>query len=67
MKMHVYTAENNSVLLEADVDPVGPGIGRVKCLECDGKPEEYPTLFPPEIGVTHCVDCKGLGYVYVDI
>jgi hypothetical protein len=27
----------------------------------------YSALFPPEIGITECVDCKSTGYVYMNI
>jgi hypothetical protein len=67
MLMTLYNGQNFAAESVADVEPVAPGIGRVTCPECGGKPEEYPSLFPPEVGVTQCVDCKGLGYVYVDI
>jgi hypothetical protein len=65
--MTLYGARNNETPLRCDVEPVAPGIGRVACPECGGKPEEYPSLFPPEIGVTQCVHCKGAGYIYVDM
>ena len=44
---------------------VAPGVGKIACLECEGDPEGYPSLFPAEIGVTQCIDCKGRGWVYV--
>jgi hypothetical protein len=50
-----------------EVEEIAPGIGRVPCLECEGRPEEYPSLFAPEIGVSHCMECKGLGYVLINI
>lgn len=46
------------------VEYVAPGVGKIVCLECDGDPN-YPKLFPPEIGVTQCIDCKGQGWVYI--
>ena len=63
----LYGARNNETPTKCDVEPVAPGIGRVTCPECGGKPKEYPSLFPPEIGVTQCVQCKGTGYIYVDM
>jgi len=67
MLMTLYRGQNGVTGKAVEVEPLAPGIGRVVCPECGGKPDEYPSLFPPEIGVTQCVDCKGLGYVYVDI
>ena len=63
----LYVAKNNDTALEVEVEPVAPGIGRVICPECEGHPENYPSLFPPEIGVNQCINCKGLGYIYVDM
>jgi hypothetical protein len=67
MQMTLYGGQNLSAEKLAEVEPVAPGIGRIACTECEGKPEEYPSLFPPEIGVTQCLNCKGLGYIFVDI
>lgn len=67
MLMTLYRGQNGVTGKSVEVEPVAPGIGRVVCPECSGKPDEYPSLFPPEVGITRCVDCKGLGYVYVDI
>lgn len=48
-----------------EVEHVAPGVGKITCLECEGDPATYPSLFPPEIGVTQCIDCKGQGWVYI--
>lgn len=49
-QMTVYAAKNLNTEVTAEVEPVAAGIGRTTCLECAGKPEEYPSLFPPEMG-----------------
>jgi len=28
-------------------------------LRVSGRPDEYSKLFPPELGVMQCLDCKG--------
>ncbi len=65
--MTIFGGANNESAKELDVHPLAPGIGRIVCLECEGKPDDYPSLFPPEIGVEQCLHCKGLGYVLVDM
>jgi hypothetical protein len=42
-------------------------VGQIVCPECGGDQEHYRSFFPPELGVTHCVDCKGTGFVCVSI
>lgn len=64
-RMQVYGGNNFSSSKSAEVEIVAPGIGRIPCLECEGDPANYPKLFPPELGVTQCIDCKGRGWVYV--
>jgi hypothetical protein len=44
-----------------------PGVGKVPCFECLGRPKEYVALFDPELGITQCTDCKDLGWVYIGI
>jgi hypothetical protein len=63
----LHTAQNNEAQLISDIEPVAPGIGRIVCPQCGGKPSEFPSLFPPEIGAAQCIDCKGTGYIYVDM
>lgn len=63
--MQVFAGENLATAVEVDVEIVSPGVGKIVCLECDGDPEGYPSLFPPEIGVTQCIDCKGRGWIYI--
>jgi hypothetical protein len=65
MTLHAGTRLVTSKPVE--VKEVAPGIGRIPCPECNGRPDEYPSLFPPEIGITQCVDCKGTGFVFVSI
>ena len=54
-------------LVPMDVEIVGPGVGKIPCLECEGRPEDYPSLFPDYAGITECVDCKGTGWVYISV
>ena len=51
-------------LVPMDVELVAPGVGKITCVECEGRPDEYPSYFPPG-AVPHCVHCKGQGWVYV--
>ncbi len=44
---------------DAEVTVVAPGVGEVACPECGGEPEKYASLFPSELGITECMDCKG--------
>jgi hypothetical protein len=60
-------ANNESAVDLLEVEPLGSGIGRVVCLKCDGKPDDYHSLVPQAVGVTRCLNCKGLGYVLVDM
>jgi hypothetical protein len=46
---------------------VAPGAGRIVCPECGGDQECYRSLFPPELGVRQCVDCKGTGFILISI
>jgi len=57
-----YVSERN-----VEVTPVSSGVGEVVCPECNGEPEKYATLFPPELGITGCLDCKGRGRVFISI
>jgi hypothetical protein len=63
--MSVWGGENYVTEAEADVLLIAPGVGRIVCPECGGDQERYRWLFPPEISVEHCVDCKGRGFVCV--
>jgi hypothetical protein len=65
--MLAFVGGNPECPVPVDVEYVAPGVGRVPCFECEGKPEDYAKLFPPEVGVTKCVDCKGAGFVYISI
>ena len=53
--------------MECEVEPVAPGIGRILCPECEGDQKRYCSLFPSELGITECVDCKVTGFIYVDM
>lgn len=65
--MEVYGGLNFESAKAVEIKEVAPGVGIVTCLECNGDPEGYARLFPPEVGITQCVDCKGRGWVYVSI
>ena len=67
MLMRIWGGENYVSERDVMVTTVAPGVGRIGCPECNGKPEEYAQLFPPELGIKTCVDCKGRGYVFVSI
>jgi hypothetical protein len=67
MLMRVWGGENYVSERDVEVMPVAPGVGEIVCLECNGEPEKYPSLFPPELGITGCVDCKDRGRVFVCI
>jgi hypothetical protein len=65
--MTVYTGQNNVTPIDREVYPVAPGVGRIVCPECGGDQERYRSFFPSELGITECVDCKGTGFIYVDM
>jgi hypothetical protein len=67
MLMRVWDGEDYLSCWDAGVKRIAPGVGEVVCPECGGEPEAYARLFPPEIGITCCVDCKGRGRVFVCI
>ena len=67
MRMEIYRGKNHATPAECEVDPVAPGIGHVVCPECGGDQARYRSCFPREVGITECVECKGTGYVYVDM
>lgn len=67
MLMTLYGGEQLQSSMPVQVEEVAPGIGRIPCPECRGRPLEYPSLFPPEVGISQCVDCKGAGSVFVSI
>jgi hypothetical protein len=65
--MTVWGGENHVSEMDVEVKVVAPGVGEIACLECRGEPERYPSLFPPEVGISKCVNCKGRGRVFVAI
>ena len=67
MLMGVYGGENYVSEALVDVRPLAPGVGQIVCPECGGEPEKYASLFPPELGITGCLDCKATGYVFLSI
>ena len=66
MFMTLYGGRRLETSMPVEVEPIGCGVGRITCPECRGRPAEYAALFPPEVGITQCVECKGTGYVYVN-
>jgi hypothetical protein len=65
--MLVYCARNCDTAVEIDVEDLGCGAGRIKCLECggDGNWGAFaPGIVPPEM---KCPDCKGTGYLLVSV
>lgn len=60
MLMTVWGGQNFVSAKSVLVEQVASGVGKIACLECHGDPN-YPHLFPPEIDITQCIDCKGRG------
>lgn len=67
MVMSVWGGENYVTEAVFDVKPVAPGVGQIVCPECGGDQEGYRKLFPPDLGIEHCVDCKGTNRIFVSI
>jgi hypothetical protein len=65
--MSVWGGENYVTEAAFDVKLIAPGVGQIVCPECRGDQERYRSLFPPELGVEHCVDCEGIGRIFVSI
>jgi hypothetical protein len=65
--MSVWSGENYVSEAQYEVREIAPGVGQIVCPECGGEPEKYAKLFPPELGITSCVDCKGTGYIFLSI
>jgi hypothetical protein len=65
--MAVYTGQNHVTPIDREVHPVAPGVKRIVCPECGGDQQRYRSLFPQELGIAECVDCKGTGFIYVDM
>jgi hypothetical protein len=65
--MSVWGGENHVTEAAMQVRPIAPGVGQIVCPECGGDQERYRNLFPQEIGITQCIDCKGTGFVCVSI
>jgi hypothetical protein len=62
--MTVYV--RGAVPIEAPVEIIAPGIGRITCPECNGDPEGYAAQFREgELTEPICIDCKGAGVRYV--
>jgi hypothetical protein len=67
VRMTIWGGENYVSEMDVDVGVVAPGVGEIVCPECRGEPKRYPSLFPPEAGITQCVNCKGTRRVLVSI
>lgn len=67
MQMALYAGPDLEASMLVDVEELAPGIGQIPCPECRGQPQNYPALFPPELGIRQCLDCKGTGKVFVGI
>jgi hypothetical protein len=65
--MSVWGGENPVTQAAIQVRPIAPGVGQIVCPECGGNQKRYRSFFPPELGITRCVDCKGTGLVCVSI
>jgi hypothetical protein len=65
MMMRLYGGPDLETSMSVEVEEVAPGVGRIVCPECGGQPHKYANLFPPELGIHQCLDCKGTGYVLV--
>lgn len=66
MRMLAFIDSNPNQPALVDVEYVAVGVGKVTCFECEGRPKEYPKLFPPG-AVEVCPSCKGTGWVYISI
>jgi hypothetical protein len=66
--MSVWGGTNYTREALTEVAFIAPGLGRMRCLECDGDPEAYAAGFGKwraELAPDGCVDCKNRGWVYV--
>jgi hypothetical protein len=57
--MEAYRGRNGIEPVPVKVEIVASGIGRVPCVECVGKPQDFSKLCPPELGATQCIDVRG--------
>ena len=63
--MLVFGAHNCDSSRKVEVENLGCGAGRIRCLECHGTGK---CQWPVEMtGLVECVDCKGSGYILVSI
>jgi DnaJ-class molecular chaperone len=67
--MTVYTALDCETEIEAEVQDMGAGAGRIACLECEGTGDWTRYHPEPELfgGHVPCPDCKGSGFQLVSI
>lgn len=65
MRMIVYCGWTRTTEVAMDVEDLGSGAGRTRCLECGGL--GVWALMEPEIPASACVDCKGTGKILVSI
>jgi hypothetical protein len=62
--MTAYVALNNDTPVECDVEVIGGIAGRTDCFECGGT-GKWP--WHPDGKMHQCVDCKGIGQIYVRV
>lgn len=65
--MTISGGENYVSEMDVEVRVIAPGVGEIVCPECLGQPERYPSLFPADVGITQCLNCKGTGRLLVSI
>jgi hypothetical protein len=64
-KMIIYRGFLRTTEVEQDVEDMGCGAGRTKCIECEGT--GWWGYGPTEKECGPCVECKGTGYILVSI
>jgi hypothetical protein len=63
----VYCALDNETTVECEVEDLGCGAGRIRCLECGGD-GNWGKFAPEIVGPDFkCVDCKGTGWQFVSV
>jgi hypothetical protein len=67
LRMKLYGGRNYVTPLLTNVEIIGPRVGTMTCLECDGDPQGYAAAFPSELGVQTWIDCKGRGWIYGNV
>ena len=68
MRMSVWGGRNFVSEAPMEVEAVAPGVGRITCPECEGKPKAYAARFGKlraQLAPAGCLGCKNRGWVYV--